>query len=398
MSTAKPITLWAYRPALPKAPASESWTEVAIADRFNATAEGGTAAISRLATPGFEDQVAKLFFEHALPGRRTPAAHEKLLFLSRYRSYLAGGHQGQAPARPYVVWPDRLLYSEQSARPEALVGFTMPAVEGAQPLTTFVTPRHRARFFRHVSADAAFWLAGKIAECVTDLHGRVKPSGIVFADLSPRNILVSPDLQVRFIDADSFQYRLSTVVHGCNESSPRFRAPRIAEADRGGQPLPVFEPSDDAYALAILIFHILVDGAHPFRAGSAFQVNGRSPDEEENMLARRFPYADSDRMGPPKIRLQTWERLPACIKAAFVQVFVKGEVMLPRDWAELLAVARTRPDGPPRPRSQPKALLAPPRVSLVAKPAQAAPVTGGIASLARSVTAAIASRPARRRA
>lgn len=387
-----PKTLWAFRPATPKAPGSESWTPIEVSVPLSGTSEGGTARILRIVTPGFETQVAKIFFEHALPHRRSAAAHEKLLFLARFRLALTAGHQGQAPARPYVVWPDKLLYAEWAAKPEALVGFTMPVVEEAQPLTTFITPRHRARFFRHASADAAYWLAGRIAECVGDLHGREKPSGILITDLTPRNILVSPDLTVRFIDADSFQYRLASGVHRSMESTPGFRAPRIAAASRAQQPLPVFEPEDDAYALAILLFHVLVDGAHPFRAAASFEVNGVQPDEEENMLARRFPYVDAVRMAPPKIRLQTWQKLPDRVKAAFEEVFAKGAVVSPRAWAELLAKARIEANSPMRPKPASKTLQPPPRVSLVAapKPAPPSPITNGLASLLRSVTAAMA--------
>ncbi len=228
------MTVWGLRPADPRATVkTESWVQLTVGGPLHASSEGGTARIARIVTPGFERHVAKLFNAEALPRRRTPAAHDKLVFVTRLHAALTAGHQGQVAARPYVVWPEMPLYAEQKAAPEHLLGFAMRAIEGAQPLTTFVTPRHRARFFKHASVDAAFWLAGNIAQHLADLHGRQKPSGILFADLNPRNILIAPDLSaVHFIDADSFQYRLSTVLHGTSESTPGHRSPRMAKADR----------------------------------------------------------------------------------------------------------------------------------------------------------------------
>jgi DNA-binding helix-hairpin-helix protein with protein kinase domain len=352
-------TVWAYNPALAATPTA-AWTQLTLGEPLHRAAEGGTARIVTITTPGFENHVAKMFNAVALPRRRTEASHDKLSFITRVRPLLVGG-RGQVPPRPYVGWPELMLYDRQEAKSANLLGFAMPVFPDAQPLTTFVTPRHRARFFKHVTPDAGLFLAARIADQLALLHGKDKPSGILFGDLTARNMLVSPGLKVTFIDADSYQYAVGGVTHGSNESTPGYRAPRIAEADRARQTLPVFTAADDAFALAILIFAILVDGAHPYRAGAGFEIGGAAPDDEDNMLAKRFPYADAARMQPPKIRLQTYSRLPDEIKQAFEAAFVHHQPPTPLAWVELLSTARAQASRGVPPTAVKVAPVAPPK-------------------------------------
>ncbi len=111
-----------------------------------------------------------------------------------------------------------------------------------------------------------------------------------------------------------------------------------------------------------------MDGAHPFRAGAAFELDGVAPDDEDNMLGRRFPYAEPARMLPPKIRLQTYQKLPQRLREAFESVFVRQAVITPAAWSELLAQARTELSAKPQ---------------AAAKPAAQGPPQGGGASCGR---------------
>ncbi|MEZ5776635.1 MAG: hypothetical protein R3D33_18565 [Hyphomicrobiaceae bacterium] len=389
MADILPNTLWAYRPALPKVPGSESWTPVEVSAPLSGTGRRhGTHSEDRnagLREPGRQGVLRACTANPALDGVAREAAVPRPV-----PPGADGRTSGAGTGTPYVVWPDRLLYAEKTMKAEVLAGFTMPVVEGAQPLTTFITPRHRARFFRHASADAAYWLAGRIAECVADLHGREKASGILITDLTPRNILVSPELGVRFIDADSFQYRLATGIHRSLEVDAGL--PGAAYRRRRSQRSGAAGIRDRRRCLCARNRPLPRARRRrpPVRAGAAFEVNGVEPDEEDNMLARRFPYVDAARMGPPKIRLQTWQKLPERVKAAFEQVFVKGVVVPPRAWAELLAKARLEAGSvqPTRPAPKPSSPRPTP------PPASAAPAATHIAddvhALVRKVVATIA--------
>jgi DNA-binding helix-hairpin-helix protein with protein kinase domain len=114
----------------------------------------------------------------------------------------------------------------------------------------------------------------------------------------------------------------------------------MAAASRAGGVMPPFTHADDAYCLAMVLFQVLVDGAHPWTAGERFEVNGIKPDEEDNMLARRFPYADPATCFPPKIRLQTYQKLPLVVRLAFERAFLSATAPTPQEWVHILIQAR----------------------------------------------------------
>jgi DNA-binding helix-hairpin-helix protein with protein kinase domain len=341
MSISANAQLWAHDSARPHR--FSSWQPIILGEQLNAGAYGGTSSIHRIANPAMSHLVAKIFNEAALPRRRTQAAHDKLDFIARHSQRLRDGYTAGAPrvaGRPHVAWPEMPLYVEQRAAPDKLAGFVMPAFHGMHPLQLFYTPKHRRSHFPTATADTLLATAAGLAGMIDQLHGGAGDSGILIADLTPRNILINARYELRLIDADSFQYSVRGVVHGTNESTPGFRSPNMARAARAGTNLPRFTKTDDAYALTIALFHMLVDGAHPWRAGSRFEINGVAPDEEDNMLARRFPFAAPDQFHPPRIRLQTYQRLSAEVRAAFERAFLAEAPPTPAQWVDILGRAR----------------------------------------------------------
>ncbi len=342
MTTSSNAQVWAHGTARPQTPQG-SWHAISLGEQLNAGAYGGTSAIHRIATIAMGHLVAKIFNETALANKRAQAAHDKLVFIAQCSQRLRDGygHYGSRVAgRPHVAWPHMLLYAEPTASSHKLVGFAMPAFHGMHPLTLFYTPKHRKSHFPNASPDALMAMAASLAAIVDELHGGKGDSGIVIGDLTPRNILLNPQWELRLIDADSFQYTSRGVVHGTNESTPGFRSPSMARATRAGTSSPRFTRADDAYALALIIFHLLVDGAHPWRAGSRFEINGAPPDEEENMLAKRFPYTAPDQLHPPRIRLQTYQRLPLELRTAFTRTFCGEAPLTPAEWFGVLGCTR----------------------------------------------------------
>lgn len=331
-------TLWAHVPPC-SAAFTPVWHPVDVGDQLNAGASGGTASIRKVLSASHATYVAKMFDATALAADKGVLLHTKISDLARFAGPLAKGHTSKAghvvPARPFVAWPELVLYTTNEAKPEHFRGFLMPKVEG-EMLTVLNSPRHRKQRFADYSPQRLFQVGAAIAEQLQNLHGLDRVGGILFGDLTPRNIMVGPDWRVTFIDADSYQYRGNRWCLPSSLSTPGFRSPRMAEASRAGKPLPEYAPYDDAYALAILLFHLLVDGAHPWRSADRFEVNGTSPDEEDNMLAGRFPYTRPDELCPPKIRFATYQKLPADIRKAFELTFAGDRTLCPGAWAVLL--------------------------------------------------------------
>ncbi|EKE68951.1 helix-hairpin-helix domain-containing protein [Oceanibaculum indicum] len=196
-------------------------------------AEGGEGRLCATDSPG---QVAKLYH------RLAPERAEKLAALLRH------------PARSLegVAWPSSALRDEAGQT----IGFLMPRVEGAQPLTVLANARlrlaHAPGFTWYHLHVAARRLAG--------LVGRLHDSGIVIGDLKPENLLIDARARLSLIDADSVQFSLAGQVHRCAVGAEGFVPPELV-----GQDLAAIDRSQshDRFALGVLI-HMLLLGHHPF--------------------------------------------------------------------------------------------------------------------------------------
>jgi DNA-binding helix-hairpin-helix protein with protein kinase domain len=105
--------------------------------------------------------------------------------------------------------------------------------------------------------------------------------GAVVGDFNQRNILVSENASVRFVDCDSFQVRSGSEVFRCLVGTPDQLAPEIQEKDLAQI---VRVPNQDNFTLAVLLFQTLFLGRHPF-AGTG------GPDLELPKAIQRHLYA-----------------------------------------------------------------------------------------------------------
>ena len=317
--------VWAHRPAPAHSPTPALLLPITLGDALNAGAFGGTATLHRILTAPYLYMAAKVFNDEVLAGRRSSSVYDKLAFIAASSDSLKRGYVGAGyvePARSHVSWPEALLYDANRADRPHLVGFAMPLFGDSHPLSKLTSPKQRKAQFPNLPPDGLLLAAQNIARAVLNVHGADGRSGIVIGDLTPRNVLITGDLRCLLIDADSYQFSTSRCVYGSGDTTPGFRSPRMAAASRAGGPLPPFTHADDAYCLALVLFHVVVDGAHPWMAGEKFELAGVKPDEEDNMLAKRFPYADPGTFFPPKIRLQTYQKLHERVRQAFEQAFL----------------------------------------------------------------------------
>jgi DNA-binding helix-hairpin-helix protein with protein kinase domain len=316
------------------------WTKVGVGDLLHGNAQGGTATIHRITEPvSLSRYVLKLFATDQLALRRKPEHHEKLDTIARFAMAKA------AEQRPFVTWPLALAYAKQNGGAADLVGFVMMHVPNGMELDYLFAPHLRAKYFPGVGPDQLLAVGADIADRLARLHASLsdptKPGGIVFGDLTPRNILVTTQgLQVRFIDADSFQFTGTGKILATKDSTEGFRARVIADAFRSKKPMPAFTTATDAECLAIILFKLLVNDAHPWASSMAFEINGETPSEEENMLAYRFPYKEPAKYRPPQLSLNTYNALPGPVRAAFEQAFLTARPPTPAEWAKTLGHVR----------------------------------------------------------
>jgi len=180
-----------------------------------------------------------------------------------------------------IAWPRDLLYNGRGA----FVGFLMPRVDNAAPLFDVFNPTRRARVLPGFNGLYLHRTARNLASAVGALHAR----DYVVGDLNEGNILVTPTALVALIDTDSFQVRAHqgarATVYPCPVGKAEYTPPELQ-----GQPFGhlIREPEHDRFALGVLIFQLLMEGNHPFRA--RWLGDGDPPSLEAKIKRGSFPH------------------------------------------------------------------------------------------------------------
>ncbi|MFO7483075.1 protein kinase domain-containing protein [Oceanibaculum nanhaiense] len=196
-------------------------------------AEGGEGRLCATDRPGL---VAKLYH------RPVPERAVKLAALLLHPARSVAG----------VAWPVSALRDEAGRT----IGFLMPRIEDAQPLTVLANAR-----LRLAQAPGFTWYHLHVAaRRLANLVGRLHAAEITVGDLKPENLLVDAKARITLIDADSVQFTLAGQMHRCAVGAEGFVAPELV-----GQDLAAIDrdQSHDRFALGVLI-HTLLLGHHPF--------------------------------------------------------------------------------------------------------------------------------------
>ncbi|MBU0724896.1 MAG: hypothetical protein KJ904_16725 [Alphaproteobacteria bacterium] len=267
-------------------------------------AEGGEGRIHLTDRPGF---LAKLY-HRPLPGHAAKLA--ALLAL---------------PPVPGVAWP----VSSLAGATGEIVGFLMPEIADALPLTILASPRLRAQmapgftwFYLHAAAL-------DLARIVARLHN----AGIVIGDLKPENVLIDARGRACLVDADSMQLP----GHRCTVGAEGFLAPEMIGADLAGIDR---RAAQDGFALGALV-HVLLLGHHPF--AGVWRGPGDPPGLDALVKAGHLPglAVSPNRLGPfaagPNI-------LHPVLRGLIRRCFVDGHRHPEQrpgaaDWAEALQAA-----------------------------------------------------------
>ncbi len=248
-----------------------------------------------------------------------------------------------------IAWPlDLLCDADDVGR---VTGFLMGRVHDAVQVIDVYNPQ--TRLIECPLFDYRYLLrtARNLAAAVRALHAR----GYVIGDLKHSNVLVTQTALVTLVDADSFQVRDPQTghVYACPVHTPDFTPSEMQEGEtedkgtrRQGEEetgnrkqgteetqsaienrkstIPSsLSPSHDLFALAVLIFHMLMEGTHPF--AGVYLEEGDPPPFEERIARGHFPYGNRDvpyrantRYAPP------FELLPPALRELFVLCFEEG--------------------------------------------------------------------------
>lgn len=218
---------------------------------------------------GAPEFVAKIYLKPP-----SPAKADKLRTMSKHAS---------PTLLKAAAWPVELL-ADESGLPR---GFLMPRVSARQDLHELYSPKSRRSAFPNADFRFVVRAAANLARAVAQVHSR----GIVIGDVNHGNALVGNDGTVVLIDCDSFQVREAGRVFTCDVGVPLFTPPELSgQGFRGLRRT----ANHDSFGLAVLIFHLLYLGRHPF-AGKHDQ--GEMPIERA-IAESRFAYgANASAMG-----------------------------------------------------------------------------------------------------
>jgi len=201
--------------------------------------QGGEGSVFEV--PALAGQVAKHY--HRAPG---PEKQAKLSFMAS---------TADAQLLNYVAWPQETLHPSRGG---PVVGFLMPKVAGKNPIHMVYSPAHRRQDYPDAGWNFLLYVARNIAASFEVVHTH----GHIIGDVNQNSFMVGRDSKVVLIDSDSFQVNARGTLHLCEVGVSHFTPPEL-------QSLPSFNgfartTNHDNFGLALLIFHVLFGGRHPF--------------------------------------------------------------------------------------------------------------------------------------
>lgn len=201
---------------------------------------GGEGAVYDVPSLG-QEVAAKVYHGAVTPDRQT-----------KLRSMVKCADES---LRKISAWPVSTLHQSSNG---PLRGFLMPKMVGYEPIHHLYGPSQRKQ--RFPKADWAFLLntARNIAAAFETIHSHDH----VIGDVNPNLVFVADNTLVKLIDCDSFQITLDGKSHLCEVGVPHFTPPELQgkTSFRGVQRT----KNHDCFGLALLIFHVLLMGRHPF--------------------------------------------------------------------------------------------------------------------------------------
>ncbi|MET0396605.1 MAG: hypothetical protein ABW277_07265 [Longimicrobiaceae bacterium] len=175
-----------------------------------------------------------------------------------------------------------------------MTGLIMPLVERHRELHALYSPAQRRQTFPQAGWDFLIHVALNVVRAFAVVHA----AGHVVGDVNQKNVVVSDEGLVRLLDCDSFQISVGGRRFPCEVGVPDFTPPELHGQSFKGVDR---TQNHDCFGLAILIFHLLFMGRHPFagvfRKGKADMPTERAIREGRYVYSIRAAQFEMD--APP---------------------------------------------------------------------------------------------------
>lgn len=284
--------------------------------------KGGEGTVHEVTTT--LDMVAKVYDHHHQPGVSKQA---KLHFMATITD---------TELLNYVAWPQDTLHKTPNG---PVVGFLMPRVSGRAPIHTLYSPAQRMQDYPQVAWDFLVFAARNTAAAFSVIH----QCGHVLGDVNQNNVLVGADSKVILIDADSFQINVNGVMHLCGVGVPHFTPPELHGSTFDRVPR---TSNHDNFGLALLIFHLLFGGRHPYSGVPLRKDAGEAL--ENDIQAFRYAYAPDGRQrgfNPPPRSIPisiVSDRIQDMFTLAFTEAGPRTGRPTAQCWVEVLDELRAK--------------------------------------------------------
>jgi DNA-binding helix-hairpin-helix protein with protein kinase domain len=305
-----------------------------IKDQFGATitlgkqlGRGGEGSVHEVL--GEPRSVAKLFYDEKL-AYYEPRLVEMIPNPPRDQT------RSMTPPHISIAWPERILRENKK-----FIGYIMPRIQMAPDIYKVYSPRIRRAEFPNFDWRYLHHTALNLAIAVHAYHA----AGYVIGDLNSKNVLVNRDAMVTMVDADSIQVKTSTgKVMRCPVGTPDFTPPELQ-----GIKLDSVDRTEyhDAFALAVMIFLLVMEGTHPFSgAPKDPSTSVAGPVYQYCIKNGIFPYRPNRLFKPPAGALE-FPALNPELQKLFLRCFVDGfkdplKRPLPLEWIKALQKAETQ--------------------------------------------------------
>ena len=186
-----------------------------------------------------------------------------------------------------LAWPEDLVWDDRGG----VAGFVMPLVNrsASVPLYQLYSPKSRRSLAPGVTWRHLVRIAHNVSSAVAALHAK----GYVVGDLNESNVLVADNALVTLVDCDSVQVRAGNRLHRCPVGKAEFTPPELQGKDLSTIEL---RATHDVFALAVLIFMLLMEGTSPF--AGVYRGEGEAPGVAGNIRNGHSPYLSSGSLDP----------------------------------------------------------------------------------------------------
>ncbi|HON51245.1 MAG TPA: hypothetical protein PKW18_04455 [Candidatus Sumerlaeota bacterium] len=214
-----------------------------------------------------------------------------------------------------AAWPiDLIVNANKQVR-----GFVMPRVVARHDIHRLYSPKNRIQVFPNADFRFLVHVGANISRAFAVIHAH----GHMVGDVNHGNILIGSNGTAMLIDCDSFQINDGNKVYTCDVGVPLFTAPELHGISFRGLRR---EKSHDLFGLAVILFHLLFMGRHPF--AGRYLGHGDMPIEKA-ISEYRFAYGPDRKihqMESPPGSLSL-EKMGQSLAQMFIRAFSKNNAL-----------------------------------------------------------------------